>query len=144
MYSAAVSATVSVAVFAAAFGALQLAFPAVEKFCRASSAGGRLHLQQNFVNQILSVAEDCLSPAGSFHGCPLMQFRGCIRSFAKKLTMTFLLLPKRTQRSQRSISRSHVINNWRRIISTKLHSRLKQNQRRRIPWLMNEFARYFR
>ena len=35
--SAAVSAAVSVA--------LQLAFPAVEKFCRASSAGGRLHLQ---------------------------------------------------------------------------------------------------
>ena len=58
--------------------ALQLACPAVEKFCRASSAGGRRHLQLNFVNQIVSVAEDCLSPAGSFHGCSLMHFRGCI------------------------------------------------------------------
>ena len=41
---------------------------AVEKFCRASSAGGRRHLQENFMNRIVSVAEDCLSPAGSFHG----------------------------------------------------------------------------
>ena len=55
------------------------AYPAVEKFCRASSAGGRRHLQQNFANQIVSVAEDCLSPAGSFHGCSLMHFRGCFR-----------------------------------------------------------------
>ena len=48
------------------------AYPAVEKFCRASSAGGRLNLQTNSFNRILSVAEDCLSPAGSFHGCSLM------------------------------------------------------------------------
>ena len=57
------------------------ACPAVEKFCRASSAGGRRRLQKNFANWIVSVAEDCLSPAGSFHGCSLMHFRGCIRSF---------------------------------------------------------------
>ena len=42
--------------------------PAVEKFCRASSAGGRRNLLTNFFNWIVSVAEDCLSPAGSFHG----------------------------------------------------------------------------
>ena len=30
-------------------------------------------------NWIVSVAEDCLSPAGSFHGCSHMHFRGCIR-----------------------------------------------------------------
>ena len=29
--------------------------------------------------RIVSVAEDCLSPAGSFHGCSLMHFRGCFR-----------------------------------------------------------------
>ena len=52
---------------------------AVEKFCRASSAGGRRRLQKNFANWIVSVAEDCLSPAGSFHGCSLMHFRGCLR-----------------------------------------------------------------
>jgi hypothetical protein len=52
--------------------ALQLACPAVGKFSRASSAGGRRHLQLNFVNQIVSVAEDCLSPERTFHGCPLM------------------------------------------------------------------------
>ena len=56
--------------------ALQLACPAVGKFSRASSAGGRLHLQLNFVNQFVSVAEDCLSPERTFHGCPLMHFRG--------------------------------------------------------------------
>ena len=55
------------------------AYPAVEKFCRASSAGGRLNLQSNFANQIVSVAEDCQSPAGSFHGCSLMHYRGCFR-----------------------------------------------------------------
>ena len=44
------------------------AYPAVEKFCRASSAGGRRNLQTNSFNRIVSVAEDCLSPAGSFHG----------------------------------------------------------------------------
>ena len=27
----------------------------------------------------MSVAEDCLSPAGSFHGCLLMCFHGCFR-----------------------------------------------------------------
>jgi hypothetical protein len=53
------------------------ACPAVEKFCRASSAGGRLNLQTNFISQILSVAEDCLSPAGSFHGCSLMHGLKC-------------------------------------------------------------------
>ena len=52
---------------------------AVEKFCRASSAGGRRRLQKNFANWIVSVAEDCLSPAESFHGCSLMHFRGCLR-----------------------------------------------------------------
>ena len=46
--------------------------PAVGKFSRASSAGGRRHLRLNFVNQIVSVAEDCLSPERTFHGCPLM------------------------------------------------------------------------
>ena len=56
---------------------LLCACPAVEKFCRASSAGGRRRLQKNFANWIVSVAEDCLSPAGSFHGCSLMHFRGC-------------------------------------------------------------------
>ena len=30
-------------------------------------------------NWIVSVAEDCLSPAGSFHGCSHMHFRGCLR-----------------------------------------------------------------
>ena len=44
------------------------ACPAVGKFSRASSAGGRRHLQLNFVNQIVSVAEDCLSPERTFHG----------------------------------------------------------------------------
>ena len=35
--------------------------------------------KQNFINRIVSVAEDCLSPERTFHGCLLMQFRGCIR-----------------------------------------------------------------
>ncbi len=48
------------------------ACPAAGKFSRASSAGGRRNLQLNFVNQIVSVAEDCLSPERTFHGCPLM------------------------------------------------------------------------
>ena len=48
------------------------ACPAVGKFSRASSAGGRRNLQLNFVNQIVSVAEDCLSPERTFHGCALM------------------------------------------------------------------------
>ena len=46
------------------------ACPAVGKFSRASSAGERRHLQLNFVNQIVSVAEDCLSPERTIHGCP--------------------------------------------------------------------------
>ena len=29
-------------------------------------------------NRLVSVAEDCLSPERTFHGCPLMFFRGCI------------------------------------------------------------------
>ena len=33
---------------------------------------------KNFANQIVSVAEDCLSPERTFHGCSLMHFRGCI------------------------------------------------------------------
>ena len=41
----AVTGAVNVAVTGAVSVALQLAFPAVEKFCRASSAGGRRHLQ---------------------------------------------------------------------------------------------------
>ena len=57
------------------------ACPAVGKFSRASSAGGRRHLQQNFVNRIVSVAEDCLSPERTFHGCSLMHFRGCVQIF---------------------------------------------------------------
>ena len=44
------------------------AYPAAGKFSRASSAGGRRHLRSNFVNRILSVAEDCLSPERTFHG----------------------------------------------------------------------------
>jgi len=44
------------------------ACPAAGKFSRASSAGGRLNLKQNFTNRIVSVAEDCLSPERTFHG----------------------------------------------------------------------------
>jgi hypothetical protein len=55
--------------------AISFACPAVGKFSRASSAGGRRHLRSNFVNRIVSVAEDCLSPERTFHGCTLMQFR---------------------------------------------------------------------
>ena len=33
---------------------------------------------QTSLNQIVSVAEDCLSPERTFHGCLLMQFHGCI------------------------------------------------------------------
>ena len=32
----------------------------------------RLDLQQSFANRIVSVAEDCLSPERTFHGCSLM------------------------------------------------------------------------
>ena len=32
-----------------------------------------------FASWIVSVAEDCLSPERTFHGCSLMHFRGCIR-----------------------------------------------------------------
>ena len=46
-----------------------LACPAVGKFSRASSAGGRRHLLKKFVSRIVSVAEDCLSPERTFHGC---------------------------------------------------------------------------
>ena len=56
----------------AVFVALLFASPAVGKFSRASSAGGRRRLLKNFVNWIVSVAEDCLSPERTFHGCPLM------------------------------------------------------------------------
>ena len=44
------------------------ACPAVGKFSRASSAGGRRRLQRKLANQIVSVAEDCLSPERTFHG----------------------------------------------------------------------------
>jgi hypothetical protein len=53
---------------------LSFACPAAGKFSRASSAGGRRHLRSNFVNRIVSVDEDCLSPERTFHGCTLMQF----------------------------------------------------------------------
>ena len=33
-------------------------------------------LVKNFANRIVSVAEDCLSPERTFHGCSLMHFRG--------------------------------------------------------------------
>ena len=33
-------------------------------------------LARNFANRIVSVAEDCLSPERTFHGCSLMRFRG--------------------------------------------------------------------
>ena len=58
--------------------AYPLACPAVGKFSRASSAGGRRHLLKNFANWIVSVAEDCLSPERTFHGCPqiFVRFRG--------------------------------------------------------------------
>ena len=36
-------------------------------------------LAKKIVNWIVSVAEDCLSPERTFHGCALMHFRGCIR-----------------------------------------------------------------
>ena len=68
----------SVAVSVVVSVAHPLACPAVEKFCRASSAGGRRHLQSNFVSRIVSVAEDCLSPERTFLGCTLMEFRGSI------------------------------------------------------------------
>ncbi len=58
----------------------QLASPAVGKFSRASSAGGRLNLQTNLFNRIVSVAEDCLSPERTFHGCSLMYFSCSIPS----------------------------------------------------------------
>ena len=48
--------------------AISFACPAAGKFSRASSAGGRRHLRSNFVNRIVSVAEDCLSPERTFHG----------------------------------------------------------------------------
>ena len=32
-----------------------------------------------FASWIVSVAEDCLSPERTFHGCSHMHFRGCIR-----------------------------------------------------------------
>ena len=51
------------------------ACPAVGKFSRASSAGGRRRLQKKLASRIVSVAEDCLSPERTFHGCSLMQFR---------------------------------------------------------------------
>ena len=35
-------------------------------------------LARNFANRIVSVAEDCLSPERTFHGCSLMHFRGSI------------------------------------------------------------------
>ena len=35
--------------------------------------------KKNFVIRIVSVAEDCLSPERTFHGCSLMHFRGCFR-----------------------------------------------------------------
>ena len=35
-------------------------------------------LARNFANRIASVAEDCLSPERTFHGCSLMHFRGSI------------------------------------------------------------------
>ena len=59
-----------------------LACPAVEKFCRASSAGGRRNLQTNSFNQIVSVAEDCLSPAGSFHGCSRWRIKFSLERFS--------------------------------------------------------------
>ena len=46
--------------------ALQLAYPAVEKFCRASSAGGRLNLRSN-IEQLDRVGRRGLSePGGIF------------------------------------------------------------------------------
>ena len=36
-------------------------------------------LVKNFANRIVPVAEDCLRPERTFHGCSLMHFRGCIR-----------------------------------------------------------------
>ena len=47
---------------------LLFACPAVGKFSRASSAGGRRNLQSKFETWIVSVAEDCLSPERTFHG----------------------------------------------------------------------------
>ena len=66
------------------------AYPAVGKFSRASSAGGRRRLQRKLANQIVSVAEDCLSPERTFHGSPLMQFRGSIPLLeSNRCTSTF-------------------------------------------------------
>jgi hypothetical protein len=60
---------------------LSFACPAAGKFSRASSAGDRRHLRSNSVNRIVSVAEDCLSPERTFHGCTLMRFRCSIPLF---------------------------------------------------------------
>ena len=38
-----------------------------------------------FVIRIVSVAEDCLSPERTFHGCLLMHFRGCFRCSIPRL-----------------------------------------------------------
>ncbi len=38
-----------------------------------------------FANWIVSVAEDCLSPERTFHGCSLMHFRGCFRGSIPRL-----------------------------------------------------------
>ena len=48
--------------------AISFACPAVGKFSRASSAGGRRPLQKKLASRIVSVAEDCLSPERTFHG----------------------------------------------------------------------------
>ncbi len=62
---------------------LLFACPAVGKFSRASSAGGRRNLQSKFETWIVSVAEDCLSPERTFHGCQqnAARFRGSIPWF---------------------------------------------------------------
>ena len=51
----------------------------LESSLKASSAGGRRRLQKKLASRIVSVAEDCLSPERTFHGCSLMQFRGRFR-----------------------------------------------------------------
>ena len=64
--SAAVSVAVFVAVSTAVSMALQLACPAVEKFCRASSAGGRRNLQPNFVHPDRVGRRGLSEPGGIF------------------------------------------------------------------------------
>ena len=59
-----------------------------------------------FANWIVSVAEDCLSPERTFHGCPLLHFRGCVRgsilSRLERLTLGFTYSSRKSLGSKAS------------------------------------------